>query len=246
MKTYDLSVMMPIYNEQECIIAVIESWVKVLSVLNIKYLIIALNDGSTDDTKNKLATLENNENIQVINKENSGHGPTILMGYRKAVELSTWVFQCDSDNEMKAEHFPKLWHQHKDYDAVFGARWGRSQTFIRKLMSIGSRITVRVLFGNRVKDVNTAYRLMKSCILKQIIARIPENCFAPNVIISGAFDRAGCRINSVPIPFEPRETGKVSISGIWGPLKISFKCFWQILKYRITSDSKLNVTDEKD
>ncbi|MEJ7708627.1 MAG: glycosyltransferase [Pyrinomonadaceae bacterium] len=46
----DLAVVMPVYNEQECIVDVVKSWRDVLANLNINYEIIVLNDGSNDDT----------------------------------------------------------------------------------------------------------------------------------------------------------------------------------------------------
>ena len=81
---YDLAVIMPIYNEEECIADVLKSWMAVLSGLSINYLIIALNDGSTDGTKDTLSIFLNEDRVEVVNKINSGHGPTILLGYNIA------------------------------------------------------------------------------------------------------------------------------------------------------------------
>ncbi|MDM8563305.1 glycosyltransferase family 2 protein, partial [Candidatus Marithioploca araucensis] len=153
-----------VYNEEACIETVIKSWYDMLSDLNMNFLIIVLNDGSQDRTAEVLAQFANNERISIINKENSGHGPTILMGYHKAVEIAEWVFQCDSDDEMKADYFPKLWAERQKYVALFGVRENRTQNLARKLISAVSRLTIKLLFGKSVIDVNTPYRLMRSCV----------------------------------------------------------------------------------
>jgi len=101
--TIDLAVVMPVYNEEECIVKVLKSWISTLTALGMRFQIIVLNDGSSDGTQQALNVFDHDNRIDVINKANSGHGPTILMGYKKSVELAEWTFQCDSDNEMKPD-----------------------------------------------------------------------------------------------------------------------------------------------
>lgn len=224
----DLAVVMPVYNEDACIVHVVRSWCLVLSDLKINFRLLVFNDGSTDNTQEALSIFKNDSRIEIINKENSGHGPTILMGYKKAVEIAQWVFQCDSDDEMKAEFFPLLWEKRIQFDALFGMRAGREQNISRKIISACSRITIRFLFGTGVSDVNTAYRLMRAPILKQVIQTIPDDTFAPNVIISGCCSKAGIRIFEYPIPMESRKTGNVSIVK-WKLWKVAIKSFIQTL-----------------
>jgi glycosyltransferase involved in cell wall biosynthesis len=233
MAEFDLALVMPVYNEQECIAEVVRSWKTVLSRLGIPYQLIVLNDGSKDHTAEQLAAFAGDPAVVVVNKKNSGHGPTILEGYRMAVERAEWVFQCDSDDEMRAEHFPKLWNSRQQYDALFGIRSGREQNAGRKLISAVSRMTVRTLFGKGVQDVNTPYRLMRAPLLKQVVAQIPADTFAPNVIISGAFAKAGLRLCNLPVPHEGRRTGSVSIVK-WKLWKAAFRSFRQTLRCRPT------------
>lgn len=227
----DLAVVMPVYNEEACIADVVKSWEKLLSGLGISFRMIVLNDGSRDRTKDVLAAFSGSDHIEVMNKENSGHGPTILVGYHEAVKLAPWVFQTDSDGEMGAEHFPLLWSSRENYDALFGVRAGRQQNCGRKLISAVSRATVRLVFGAGIADVNTPYRLMRADLLKQIIDHIPDDTFAPNVIISGAFAKAGTRIYNYPVPHEPRRTGTVSIVK-WKLWRSAIKSFVQTVHCR--------------
>jgi len=227
----DLALVMPAYNEGECIAGVVETWLEVLSKEDLSFRLMVLNDGSTDDTAQALAGFDENADVEVINKPNSGHGPTILTGYARAVELADWVFQCDSDDEISASYFPELWSRREKYDALLGCRSLRAQPLARRLISWFSRATVRVLCGKGVEDVNVPYRLIRSSLLKRAIEPLPPDLFAPNVIISGALCRAGVRIYNLPVRWEFRRTGTVSIAR-WKLLKSAFRAFRQTVRYR--------------
>jgi len=228
---YELAVVMPVYNEEGCVGRVLRAWQEALRALGTNFLIIALNDGSTDGTAAALAPFEKDPNALVVHKANSGHGPTILMGYRTAVQLAQWVFQCDSDDEMPPESFEALWEQRDCYDALLGVRSGRLQTAGRRMLSAASRWTVRLLFGQGVRDVNSPYRLVRASLLKSIVEQVPSDAFAPNVIISGALVRYGARILNSPVPCRPRQTGSASLAS-WKLLRAAWNSFWQTLQYR--------------
>ncbi|GFE62270.1 glycosyltransferase family 2 protein [Geobacter sp. AOG2] len=228
---FELALVMPVYNEEACIEHVVLSWYKELSGLNINFVMLVLNDGSRDGTESKLAQFAQNDHIKIINKKNSGHGPTILQGYHMGVNLAEWIFQTDSDDEMKPKHFKELWNRRKEYDALFGFRQGREQSYSRSFISFVSRQTVETIFGKGVMDVNTPYRLVRSELLKNITKQIPDDSFAPNVMISGALAKASARIYNHPVPHEGRRTGKASIVR-WRLWKFSVLSFLQTLKCR--------------
>jgi glycosyltransferase involved in cell wall biosynthesis len=225
----ELAIVMPVYNEEECILDVVNSWLDEIKRLKIDAEIIVLNDGSKDGTKDKLAALDNNEMVTVINKDNSGHGPTILQGYRLAVNRAEYVFQTDSDDEMKPDRFNLLWKERGNYDAVFGIRDSREQNLARKIISKVSRMTVKMCFGSGVSDVNVPYRLIKSSLLKSIVEKIPDDTFAPNIVISGALCTRKIPVLNIPIPHENRKTGSVSIMK-WKLWKSAYKAFRQTIR----------------
>jgi dolichol-phosphate mannosyltransferase len=233
-RAYELAVVMPVHNEQDCIASVVRSWHNMLMTLGTEFVMITINDGSSDATGQVLQETAN-DRIRVIHQVNRGHGPTILRGYAEAVRLAEWVFQCDSDDEMPADSFPSLWQVRRQYEAVFGYRQARRQSAGRKFISLCSRATVRLAFGKGVRDVNTPYRLVRCDVLRPIIDRIPADTFAPNVIISGALARAGARICNLPVPHQPRRTGAVSIVK-WKLWKAAFRSFEQALAFRLHFD----------
>ena len=225
----DLALVMPVYNEEGCIARVVRAWHDALSRTGADFRMIVLNDGSTDGTRQALDDLGDLGGLEVVHKANSGHGPTVLEGYRRAVAEATWVFQTDSDDEMKPSHFAELWREREGYDALLGERTGREQVIDRRAISAVSRCLVRMVFGSGVRDVNVPYRLMRSAILRPIVERLPNDTLTPNIIISGALNRSGARILNLPVPHEARATGRGSLGG-WKLWRFAFKAFWQCLR----------------
>jgi len=208
---FDVTIVMPVYNEAECIGDVLNDWTAELDRLKINYCLLVLNDGSLDNTAAVLEQYALSPRIKVINKPNSGHGSTILQGYRTAAAGGRWVFQVDSDNEMEACHFGKVWDVRNDAEAVIGIRDGRLQPLSRKIISAVSRMIVSVFYGSGIADVNCPYRLVKSEVLNMLLPKIPGDTFAPNVAISGMLILHNYSVINVPIPHNDRQTGEVSI-----------------------------------
>jgi len=229
--TLELSLVMPAYNERECIEHVVQSWLSVLDSLHVSYIVTVLDDGSTDGMEEALSLFEHDARVRVIRKPNSGHGPTILAGYAIACREAEWVFQCDADDEMPAEAFPGLWERRDGYDALFGYREARVQGTGRRLISAASRFIVGLLYGRTVRDVNTPYRLMRSEVLAPLIDVIPADTFAPNVTISGGIALAGLRVLNVPVEHQHRRTGSVSIVR-WRLWKSALRAAWQTVRIR--------------
>ena len=225
---HELALVMPVYNEEACIAHTVRTWYAVLSDLQLDFIMFVLNDGSRDGTSAALDPFRRLPNVHVVDKPNSGHGPTILEGYRRAVTCADWVFQCDSDNEIHPEYFSELWMVRSWYDAVFGSRHHRQQNFSRWFISTGSRLSVRALFGRGVEDVNTPFRLMRAELVAQLVDQIPSDTFSPNVIISGALCGNGARVHNVQVPHTGRQTGQVPIVK-WKLWKAVLRSFWQTL-----------------
>ena len=226
----ELILVIPVYNEEEIIEFVIDDWIINLQKLNINFHINAYDDGSTDQSYKKLLELaKKNPELVPISKQNSGHGPTILSGYNEAVDNAEWIFQIDSDNEMKAKYFHNLWKNRNNYDFLLGLRDNRSQPTTRKLVSFISRLVVSLFYGSKVEDVNSPYRLMRTSKFKYLFSILPEDTFAPNLVVSGFVSKKKLNVFQYSIPHQNRETGKVSIKR-WKLFKAAFISMIQTIK----------------
>ena len=227
-----LAVVMPVYNEEEAVGAVLDKWADALDSLGIDYRIRAYNDGSKDGSLAAMrAAAGRHARIDARDKPNGGHGHTILLGYREAAaDGFDWIFQIDSDDEMGPEKFGELWSRRGDFDFLVGIRDGRVQALPRKIISFVSRMAVRIFYGKGVWDVNTPYRLMRASAFRDFYAAIPERTFAPNVILSGLAARHRLRLFETRVPQRDRTTGEVSIKK-WKLLKAALRSFYQTVAF---------------
>ena len=229
----ELKVIIPVYNEEGAISDVIQDWTDTLYSLKIDFEIYASNDGSKDQTLSILKDLaKNNDRLRVIDKQNSGHGPTILKGYKENLDVE-WLFQVDSDNELKANEFDKFWKERNDYDFLIGNRIQRNSPLPRVVTTAISRWVVGIFYGSRVKDVNAPFRLMRTSKFHDDVLRIPDNTFAPNLIVSGIANRRKIRIKQFDVTHHNRETGEVSIKK-WKLFKAAFKSLIQTIAFRFS------------
>lgn len=214
----------------EIIETVIDSWQIVLKKLDIRFEIRAYNDGSKDDTLEVLNKISKTvPELVVINKFNSGHGPTILQGYREV--NAKYTFQLDSDNEIKSEHFEKLWKFRDQYDFIIGERsYHKAPPFSRLFISKVARVVVHLFYGKGVKDVNCPFRLFKSYLFSDLFREIPDTTFAPNLILSGYASQHKLKLKNVPVTSEFRETGTVSIQH-WKLLRVAIKSFLETISF---------------
>ena len=228
----DLAVIIPVYNEEGSIEKVINKWSTELLQTSINFEIHVYNDGSKDKTLHILNRLKQcNKNLIVHNKQNSGHGPTILKGYCEN-SYAEWIFQADSDDEIEPEAFHKFWVRRDKYEFIIGIRTERNSPLSRSIISHTARILTSILYGKSVCDVNCPYRLIKVNSFKGCFSSIPKNTFAPNVIVSGYAAWRGLRTAEIEVLFKPRLTGEVSIKKL-KLFKAAIFSGWQVVIHRL-------------
>ncbi len=227
-----LTVVMPVYNEEEIIVTVVKDWHDTLEALNINFEIRCYNDGSKDRTGEILLSLKKEyPNLVVINKGNSGHGPTILDGYHDA-ERSNWIFQVDSDNEILANQFSALWDLREDYDFILGRRSHASFPLSRRVVTFIAWLVVKTGFSSKILDVNSPFRLFRSKLVSPLIQLIPRDTFAPNVLITGLVSARKLRVKEIQIENGFRQTGTVSIKH-WKLFKVAVRSFKESILFTV-------------
>jgi len=232
-----LAIVMPSYNEADCIETVLRAWLKVLD--KVPGFIVVVNDGSKDETGEILDRFAGAEpRLKVVHQANAGHGAAVLRAYREALGLgATYVFQTDSDDQFKPEDFWRLWERRELSPFVTGFRQARSDAFHRLIIT---RIVVMLnlfLFGVKLKDSNIPFRLMHADFLKALLQILPAEIFAPNIFLTVLAAKAGSRLFELPITHEERKTGHVSIIR-WKLVKICFRCAGELYRFRRSLSSQ--------
>ena len=225
----DVAVVIPVFNEEKLIGECINEWLNVLDSVNLNYEILIIDDGSSDATISIVETYGDNQNVQLIIKQNEGHGPTILAGYKRAVGIAEWVFQADSDNEISPNQFSALWSRRQGQDAVIAWRQGRDQKTVRRLVTFFARVTTKVLFRCHLRDVNIPFRLIRSETLTILLEKIPSDTFAPNIALSGALSLMNYQVEECPVSFNKRIVGESSLSNL-GAVRKGGRALLELIK----------------
>ena len=209
----ELALVVPVYNEQEAIIAVLREWREEFQRHSSNFLILVINDGSSDGTAEKLATLDWPE-LQVLSHANRGHGQSCLAGYIEAARQgATYTFQIDSDGQCDPASFAKVWEQRRRAPAVYGRRVTRDDGWSRVLISRLLRWNLKLAQHTRLNDANVPFRLYHAQLATETAQRIPRSFDLANIAMALLMEPHG--FIEVPIHFRDRTGGHPTVRW-WG------------------------------
>lgn len=224
-----LYIVIPAYNESANIKKTIEQWYPIVEKYNDEgqSRLVVINDGSKDNTYELLCACAKDRPLLVpLTKPNGGHGPTLLYGYRYAVDQDAdYIFQTDSDGQTDPAEFEQFWNQRGRYDAVIGNRTERGDGKSRKFVENVVCLLLGLIFEVKVPDANAPYRLMKADLVAQYIGKLPENFNIPNIMLTTYFVYYKEKVKFIPITFKPRQGGTNSIN-----VKKIVKIGWQAVR----------------
>lgn len=217
---------MPAYNEAENIEEVVKMWYPVVEKCGKSSRLVIANDGSKDNTFEIMTRLKEKYPLFIpIDKENCGHGATVLYLYRYAIKNGAdYIFQTDSDGQTNPDEFWQFYDNRNKYDFQIGYRKGRQDGGSRIFVTKTLRLVVWMMFHEWVTDANTPFRLMKTERLKEILKVVPEDFFLCNVAISAIAVKWKESIKFYKITFKPRQGGINSIN-----MKRIFKIGWKAI-----------------
>lgn len=215
MKKKNLYIVIPAYNEEENILNVIESWYPIVEKYGSKHSrIVILNDGSKDNTSKLVKEIQKDKPLlKLVDKENTGHGATVLYGYKYALDNDAdFVFQTDSDGQTLPSEFSKFWRLRNDYDMVIGYRNKREDGISRIFVTKVLKLVIRIAFKETVVDANTPFRLMNRKSLEKCIKLIPKDFNLSNVVLAVVYQKLGYKVKYLPVTFRQRQGGSNSIN----------------------------------
>jgi len=203
------SIIIPVYNEEK----IIQETIKNLNDFLLKnykeedYEIIAVNDGSTDKTKNILADLQT-KNIRIINHiDNKGYGAALKTGAKNAQYNLIMFF--DGDGQHKPEYIPELLKYGEEYDMVVGMRQGYQGPSWRQPGKKILTYLANYLVNKKIPDLNSGMRLIKKELFFDFLNILPDG-FSLSTTITMAFFSNGLNIKYIPITINKR-VGKSTV-----------------------------------
>ena len=211
MSAVPLSVVMPVYNEEEAIaLAVDDVQRHVLAVVPGAELVV-VNDGSRDRTGQLLdEAAAQDPRVRVIHQENTGHGGAVMAALGAA--RGDYVFLIDSDRQIPLDGFARAWREiSAGRDAVFGVRRRRYDPALRLYLTAFIRNAVSMMFGVRLHDANVPYKLLRRSIWEEARPLVPDGTLAPSLFLAIIAKLRGHDILELDVMHKERDTGEVSI-----------------------------------
>ena len=224
-----LSIIVPVYNEKNTLREIIRRLRD--APLEVEKEVIAVDDGSTDGSREILKELEQQEGLIILyHQANLGKGYAIRTGLARATGEAV-VIQ-DADLEYDPRDIKKLLGPYIEGrgKVVYGSRFTGERRNMFFWHYLGNRflsLLVNILYNTTLSDMETGYKFFNREVLKNIPLRIDGFGFEPEV--TAKVLRRGYRIYEVPISYMGREysEGK-KITWIEGPRAI-FLLFWFLL-----------------
>jgi glycosyltransferase involved in cell wall biosynthesis len=228
--TVSLTLVLPAYNEEECIGEAIAQSCEYLDRGFLQWQLVVVDDGSTDRTGDIVrAAAQADPRVQcVTHSPNRGYGAAIASGFAAArCEL---VAYTDSDLQFDVRELGHVVQTMLEQraDAVFGYRVYRYDTVLRCLLSWTYNRLVRVLFGVRVRDVDCAFKVFRRPVTEALQLRSTDFFVDTEMVARTA--RLGLRSIEIGVRHYPRLAGRTTVrpSDIPRTLRTVARMWWRI------------------
>ncbi|MFZ1947450.1 MAG: glycosyltransferase family 2 protein [bacterium] len=222
-----ISIIIPVYNEKATIFEILAR----VEALPLEKEIIIVDDGSTDGTRDLLASVGPDRARVVLHPRNVGKGAAIRTGLGLA--SGDVITIQDADLEYDPRDLLTLLRPVVDGKAsvVYGSRFTGERRNMFFWHWVGNRfltLVTDILYDTTLSDMETCYKMFKADVIKPINLKCRR--FEFEVEITAKVLKAGHRIYEVPISYAGREfhEGK----------KITWRdglvALWYLFKYRFT------------
>jgi len=227
-----LSIIIPIYNERENIEILYQEIIRVIKkliedkIIN-NYEIIFVNDGSRDNSKKILETLnKKNEKLKIIElRKNFGQTPALKAGFDYC--SGDLIATMDGDLQNDPRDIPRLIKKlQQGYDVVSGWRFKRKDSFLKKLASRMINNLRIMLIGDFLHDYGCSLKLYKKECIKDL-----ELFGELHRYITAYLFIKGYKVGEIPVNHRKRKFGKtkykaIARRGINGILDLFYLKFW--------------------
>ena len=208
----DISVVIPLYNEDESLPELYEWIERVMSANNFTFEVIFVNDGSTDhswDVINKLA--QQSEHVRGIKfRRNYGKSPALYCGFKEA--KGDVVITMDADLQDSPDEIPELYKMIKQdgYDLVSGYKQKRHDPLSKTLPTKLFNATARKVSGiKNLHDFNCGLKAYRKEVVKNIEVFGEMHRFIPYLAKNAGVDKIGEKV----VHHQKRQYGKSKFMG---------------------------------
>jgi glycosyltransferase involved in cell wall biosynthesis len=200
----DLTVVIPVYNEEESVKILYEAVTNALSNISRTYEILLIDDGSNDDTyRNALNLAKSDTHLKIVKlRRNYGQTTALHAGFQNA--KGNVIVTMDGDLQNDPTDIPLMLKKMEEgFDIVLGWRHNRKDFFIsRKLPSKIANWLVRKITGIPVKDNGCAIRAYRAEVIKNFPMYSEMHRLMP--VITAL---VGAKFTQIKVKHHPRKFG---------------------------------------
>lgn len=204
MKDNIISILIPIYNEEESVPVLYKSIKAVMDTTRFNYEIIFVDDGSKDKTFSILKDIQkNDEKVVVLSfKRNFGQTAAMAAGFDHA--KGDIIVTMDADLQNDPSDIPRLLEKIKDYDIVSGWRKKRNDPFFsRRLPSMIANWLISKVTGVSLHDYGCTLKAYRKEVIKHVRLYGEMHRFIPAIA-----SWTGAAITEEQVEHHPRRFGK--------------------------------------
>jgi glycosyltransferase involved in cell wall biosynthesis len=202
MKPKLVSIVIPVYNEEQAIGDDLDLIIKTMEASDYDYEIIVVDDGSTDSSAD---IVRQRSQVKLIRHPyNRGTGAARTTGIKQAE--GDVIAMTDGDGTYPNQDIPRLLGYMDEYDMVVGARRRESGTlkWLRSPVKHLIRLLASYLVGMRIPDLNSGFRVFRKDLARKYLNILPRtHSWVSTMTI--AFLSDGHTVKHVPIDYYPRK-----------------------------------------
>ena len=199
------SIIVPLYNEQDGVDDLITAIEVAMQPVTANYEILLVDDGSTDETLDKLkGRAADNPHLRIFSfRRNLGKSPALTCGFQRA--RGRYVVTMDADLQDDPRDIQRMVAhlQQARVSMVSGWRKDRNDSLLKVLSSkIFNLIVVRMLFGVTFKDMNSGLKLYEADVARDLRLYGGMHRFIPLIATE-----MGYRVAELPVTHHERKYG---------------------------------------
>jgi glycosyltransferase involved in cell wall biosynthesis len=192
----DLSVVIPVYNEEESIQELTDWIERVCAVNRLSFEIIYIDDGSTDSSWHKILTVAGNrQTVKGLRfRRNYGKAAALYSGFSEAT--GDVVITMDSDLQDSPDEIPGLVKmiRYEGYDIVSGWKKKRYDPFVKLITSRFYNWTARLTSGIKLHDFNCGLKAYRLEVVKSIEIFGEMHRYIPMLAKEAGFKKIGEKV----------------------------------------------------
>ena len=198
-----LSIIIAVYNEKDSLLEVIEKIQQVK--IGLEKEIIVVDGCSTDGTREILQNLHRKDVKVIFEEQKNGKGMALQLGFKHAT--GEIILIQDADLEIDPFEYPYLLKPilESKSEVVYGSRFMNGRSNANLISYLGNQLMTQItniLFGTRLTDIETCYKVFKSELIKNLNFKCKGFDF--DAELTTLFLKNKIKIIEIPISYNPR------------------------------------------